>query len=75
MVLTHLVHDLIEFCVTPMALLGFVAILFLSTGHEYSSMLAILPGWQGPVCIIGESRFVLAVTSIEAILAVGMFMG
>ena len=45
MVLAHLVHDLIEFCMAPMALLGFVAFLFLGVSHELTSMLMILLCW------------------------------
>jgi hypothetical protein len=41
-VLTGLVHDLIEFHMAFMALFEFVAFLFLGVGHELASMLTIL---------------------------------
>ena len=44
MVLTRLVHDLIEFCTGSAALFEFVAFLFLGVGHELASMLMILLG-------------------------------
>ena len=44
MVLTCLVHDLIEFCTDFAALFEFVAFLFLSIGHELTSTLTILAG-------------------------------
>ena len=42
MVLTRLVHDLVEFCTASMALFGFIAFLFLGVGHELASTLMIL---------------------------------
>ena len=44
MVLTCLVHDLVEFCTASMALFEFVAFLFLDVGHELASTLTILLG-------------------------------
>ena len=43
-VLTCMVHDLIEFCTTSMALFEFVAFLFLGIGHELALTLMILLG-------------------------------
>jgi hypothetical protein len=43
-VLTCLVHDLIEFRTASTALFEFVAFLFLGVGHELASMLTILLG-------------------------------
>jgi hypothetical protein len=44
MVLTCLVHDLIDFCMAFVALFEFVALLFLGVGHELVSTLTILLG-------------------------------
>ena len=44
MVLTCLVHDLVELCTASMALFEFVAFLFLGVGHELASKLMILLG-------------------------------
>ena len=42
--LTCLVHDLIEFCMASTTLFEFVAFLFLGVGHKLASMLTILLG-------------------------------
>jgi hypothetical protein len=44
MVLTCLVHDLVEFFLASAALFEFVAFLFLGVGHELTSTLMILLG-------------------------------
>jgi hypothetical protein len=60
----------------PVALFGFVAFLFLDVGHELTSTLIILLCRRGPVCVIGESRFIVAITGgVKAIFAVGVLVG
>jgi hypothetical protein len=41
-VLAHLVHDLVQFCMALMVYLDLFAFLFLSIGHELASTLMIL---------------------------------
>jgi hypothetical protein len=75
MVLTCLVHDLIEFRMASTSLFGFIAFLFLDTGHELASMLMILLCQWGLLHVIGESQFIFAATGNKAIFAVSMLVG
>jgi hypothetical protein len=75
MVLTCLVHDLVEFCMASMALFGFIAILFLGVVHELASTLMILLCRWGLVHVVCESRLIFFVTSVKAIFVVSMLVG
>jgi hypothetical protein len=57
------------------ALFGFIAFLFLGDNHELASMLMILLCRWAFVSVIGESRFIFAITGIKAIFAFGVFVG